>query len=276
MTLCVTSLASGSSGNAMLIQAGAAALLLDCGLSQHTIERQLRYAGLKPRDLAAILLTHEHGDHTLSAVPFARRHGVPLIVNQPTADVLGLLSAGVGFQILPTGCETTVAGLIVRSFAVPHDAAEPVGYTIRAGSWCVGVAIDLGSWDQTVLEGLGPADLVVLEANHDRERLRAAPYSWPIKQRIFGPRGHLDNLDAGALLARLGAAGRRRTVWLAHLSEQANSPRIALDVISGVLALAEVHCMSLHALPRRAPLTWESDRHVEQMKLFSECWPDSC
>jgi phosphoribosyl 1,2-cyclic phosphodiesterase len=268
MTLRVTSLASGSSGNALLVQAGDAALLVDCGLPQRTIERQLRHAGLEPRDLAAILLTHEHGDHILSAVPFARRHGVPLVVNQLVADALGLLSAGVAFQILPTGSEAVIAGLAVRSFPVPHDAAEPVGYTIQAGAWCVGIAIDLGSWDEAVLAALAPADLVVLEANHDRERLRAAPYAWPIKQRIFGPRGHLDNVEAGELLARLGADGRRRSVWLAHLSEQANSPRIALDVISGVLALAEVRCISLYALPRRAPLTWESDRHVEQMELF--------
>ena len=269
MTLRVTSFASGSSGNALLIQAGSAALLIDCGLPQRAIERQLRYAGLAPADLAAILLTHEHGDHALSAVPFARRHAVPLVANRATADVLGLLSEGVAFRILPTGTVAEIAGLEVRSFAVQHDAAEPVGYTVRAGGWCVGVAVDLGCWDEAVVAGLAPADLVVLESNHDRERLRAAPYSWPIKQRIFGPRGHLDNVDAGALLARLGADGRQRTAWLAHLSEQANSPRIAVDVVGGVLALAEVRCISLHALPRRAPLTWESDRHVEQMEMFA-------
>jgi phosphoribosyl 1,2-cyclic phosphodiesterase len=269
MTLRVTSLASGSSGNALLVQAGIAALLVDCGLPQRAIERQLRHAGLAPADLAAILLTHEHGDHALSAAPFARRHGVPLLANQPTADALGPLGAGVALHILPTGAATELAGFVVRSFPVPHDAAEPVGYSIQAGRWCVGIAIDLGSWDSHVLDGLAPADLVVVESNHDRERLRAAPYGWPIKQRIFGMHGHLDNVDAGGLLARLGADGRRRTAWLAHLSEQANSPRIAIDVVSGVLALAEVRCISLHALPRRAPLTWESDRHVEQLELFA-------
>jgi phosphoribosyl 1,2-cyclic phosphodiesterase len=268
-TLCVTSLASGSSGNALLIQAAGAALLVDCGLPQRAIERHLSHAGLVPADLSAILLTHEHGDHALSAVPFARRHGVELVANRATADALGLLSEGVAFRVLPTGGAAEIAGLNVRSFAVPHDAAEPVGYTIRVGRWCVGVAIDLGSWDEQVLAGLAPADLVVLESNHDRERLRAAPYSWPIKQRIFGPRGHLDNVDAGALLARLGSDGRQRTAWLAHLSEQANSPRIAVEVVGGVLALAEVRCISLRALPRRAPLTWESDRHVEQLELFA-------
>lgn len=269
MTMCVTSLASGSSGNALLIQADGAALLVDCGLPQRTIERYLRRAGLEPRDLTAILLTHEHSDHTLSAVPLARRHGVPLVANRPTVDALRLLSEGVAFQVLPTGGEMTLAGIAVRSFAVSHDAAEPVGYRICAGDACVGLAIDLGCWDEQVLAGLAPADLVVLESNHDRERLRVAPYTWPVKQRIFGPRGHLDNMDAGALLARLGADGRRRTAWLAHLSERANSPRIALDVVGNVLALAEVHCIQLHALPRHSPLLWESGQHSEQLPLFA-------
>src|SRR5689334_22302578 len=102
MTLRVTSLASGSSGNALLLKTDSAALLVDCGLPQRVIERQLRYIGLQPADLAAIVLTHEHGDHTLSAVPFSRRHGVPLVANQPTAAALGLLSAGVAFRVLPT------------------------------------------------------------------------------------------------------------------------------------------------------------------------------
>lgn len=268
MTICVTSIASGSSGNALLIQNGATALLVDCGLSQRAIERQLRYAGLDPSDLSAILLTHEHGDHTLSAGPLARRYGIPVVANAPTTAALGAALDGVAVHTLPTGAALTLGDFGVQSFPVPHDAADPVGYTVCADGWCVGVAVDLGSWDDAVLTGLMPADLVVLESNHDRERLRVAPYSWPLKQRIFGPLGHLDNVEAGALLARLGAAGRRRTAWLAHLSERANSPKIAVDVVSGVLALADVACIGVRALPRRAPLTWESDRHLQQLDLF--------
>jgi phosphoribosyl 1,2-cyclic phosphodiesterase len=269
MTLRVTSIASSSSGNALLVQFGSTALLVDCGLPQRAIERRLRAFGLHPSGLATILLTHEHGDHALSAVPLARRYGIPLVTNPPTATAMGLVRDGVPFQMLPTGARMAIGELTVQSFPVPHDAAEPVGYTIHAGGWCVGVAVDLGSWDDGVLAGLQPADLVVLEANHDRERLRSAPYAWPVKQRIFGPRGHLDNVGAGELLARLGADGRKRTAWLAHLSEQANTPRIAVDVVSSVLALAAVTCISVRVLPRHAPLTWESDHHPQQLELFT-------
>jgi phosphoribosyl 1,2-cyclic phosphodiesterase len=269
MTICVTSLASGSSGNALLIQADGAALLIDCGLPQRVIERHLGHTGLRPADLTAILLTHEHGDHVLSAGPLARRYGIPIVANAATAAVLGGALSGVERLNLAVGGTLALGPFSVRSFAVPHDAAAPVGYCIQAASWCVGVAIDLGSWDEGVLESLRDADLVVLEANHDRERLRLAPYDWAVKQRIYSRLGHLDNMEAGALLARLGADGRRRTAWLAHLSERANSPQIATNIVASVLSIAQVACIDVHALPRRATMTWQSDRHFQQLELFS-------
>jgi phosphoribosyl 1,2-cyclic phosphodiesterase len=269
MTIRVTSLASGSSGNALLIQTDGAALLVDCGLPQRVIERHLGHAGLHPSDLTAILLTHEHGDHVLSAGPLARRHGIPIVANAATAAALGGALSGVERLNMAVDDTIGLGPFRVRSFAVPHDAAAPVGYCIQADGWCVGVAIDLGSWDQGVLESLRLADLVVLEANHDRERLRLAPYDWSVKQRIYSRLGHLDNMEAGALLARLGADGRRRTAWLAHLSERANSPQIATKIVSSVLSMSQVACFDIHALPRRAAVTWESDRHVQQMELFT-------
>jgi phosphoribosyl 1,2-cyclic phosphodiesterase len=268
MTLRVTSFASGSSGNALLVQADDAALLIDCGLPQRAIERHLAHTGLRAADLAAILLTHEHGDHTLSAGPLARRHGIPIVANQATAAALGAALSGVTVLDLAVGSESTIGPFDVRSFAVPHDAAAPVGYAIQAAGWCVGIAIDLGSWDAEVVAGLRAADLVVLEANHDREKLRFAPYDWSVKQRIYSRLGHLDNMEAGALLAQIGSDGRRRTAWLAHLSERANSPQIATRIVASVLALAQIGSIDIQALPRRAALAWESDRHLQQMELF--------
>lgn len=268
MTLRVTSLASGSSGNALLVQSSGSRLLVDCGISQRAIERYLRRQGLHPSDLDAILLTHEHGDHTLSAGPLARRYGMPVLANAPTVAALGAALDRVDVLEIDLGGTLTVGDCAVRCFPVPHDAAAPVGYIIETNGWSVGVAIDLGSWDAAVVEGLADADLLVIEANHDRERLRAAPYSWPVKQRIFGPLGHLDNVAAGELLAQLGQDGRKRTAWLAHLSEQANSPHIALKMARSVLSLASVAQIAVEALPRQAPRTWESDRHCAQLELF--------
>lgn len=268
MPLAVTSLASGSSGNALLVQSESAALLVDCGLSQRALERALAHAGMRPADLAAILLTHEHGDHVGCAGPFARRHNLPLITNASTAMALDGVLAGVNLQLLATGAEAELASFKIKSFPIAHDAADPVGYVIRQGSYCVAIATDLGSWDSTVAEALACADLVVLEANYDHERLRIAPYDWEVKRRIYGPHGHLDNIEAGRLLAQIGVDGRRRTIWLAHISQQANTPEIATRIVGGVLSMAEVRCMQLHVLPRRAPFYWTSDILSEQMSMF--------
>lgn len=268
--LRATSLGSGSSGNALLIEHESAALLVDCGLSQRAIERQLRRYGRAPADLCAILLTHEHGDHTLSAGPLSRRHQVPVVANAPTITALGPALDGTALIEHTVGAAIEIGPFCVRSFAVNHDAAAPVGYTIAAGGWCVGVAIDMGSWGEAQVAALAPADLVVVEANHDRERLRVAPYAWPIKQRIACATGHLDNVDAGRFVARICADGRQRTVWLAHLSEEANSPQIAEKVVRGILTISGITGARVAALPRRAALVWESDRHMQQRALFDE------
>lgn len=275
MTVLVTSLASGSSGNALLVQADGAALLVDCGLSLRAIEKHLAYLGLHPSDLRAILLTHEHGDHALSAGPLARRHAVPLVCNQATSAALGDELEGVTVETLPPGQEARIGPFAVTAFPVPHDAAAPVGYRIVVGGATLGLAVDLGSWTDAVAEQLRPADLLIVEANHDRERLMAAPYPWPIRHRIGSPLGHLDNVQAGELLARIAADGRRRDVWLAHLSEQTNSPRIACDGVGRVLKLAGAAGLRLAALPRKAALSprgavvWSSDHLLRQGELFS-------
>lgn len=268
MTLNVTSFASGSSGNALLVRSGNAALLVDCGLPLRTLEPALARVDVHPAQLGAILLTHEHGDHALSVGLLARRYGIPVVANWPTLAAIEQDLSGVIVEELATGAAATIAGFNVRSFPVPHDAAEPVGYTISAGRWCVGIATDLGHWNDTIVEGLTPADLVVIEANHDQEKLWRAPYVEVVKHRIYSPTGHLDNISAGRLLARLGAGGRRRSAWLAHLSREANTPQIAEQAVRGVLALAGVQYVSVIALPRRAPIHWSSDMHGEQLVLL--------
>src|SRR5687768_17527969 len=115
MTLCVTSLASGSSGNALLVQTNGAALLVDCGLPQRAIERDLGHAGLCAAALTAILLTHEHGDHGLSAGPLARRYGIPIVTNQGTTAALGPALHGARLLDLAVGDAAAIGPFDVRS-----------------------------------------------------------------------------------------------------------------------------------------------------------------
>lgn len=273
MSLIVTSLASGSSGNALLAQCGAEALLIDSGIALRTLERLLAYRGIAAAQIRAVVLTHEHGDHALSAAALARRYGIPVVCNAATRAALGDDLAQVQVEELPVGQRASIGAFDVLSFPLRHDAAEPVGFRIQAAGATAAIAIDLGSWDESTVMALRDADLVVLEANHDRELLRAAPYPWAIQQRIYGPLGHLDNVQAGELLAR-AVAGRACDVWLAHLSAQANSPQIAVKGVQRVLDLAGVTDIRLKALPRRsvnapggAP-TWHSDSRLLQGRLF--------
>ncbi|HEU5090013.1 MAG TPA: MBL fold metallo-hydrolase, partial [Roseiflexaceae bacterium] len=122
MTLTVTSLASGSSGNAILVRYRAQALLVDCGLSQRALERALAHAGLGPADLQALVLTHEHGDHAGCAAAFARRHSLTVAANRGTLAALAADTAGVSCRELPTGTQQTIGPFAIRSFSLPHDA----------------------------------------------------------------------------------------------------------------------------------------------------------
>jgi len=273
MAFTVTSLASGSSGNALIVERAGAALLIDCGIALRTMEKLLRYRGLAPESIGAVLLTHEHGDHALSAAALARRYGVPVVCNAATRDALGAELDGVAVELLPVGEQACVGPFDVRSFRLRHDAADPVGYRVSADSACMALAVDLGSWDDATAAALSGADLLVVEANHDRELLKASPYPWATRQRIFGPLGHLDNMQCGELLARAGV-GPGREVWLAHLSQQTNSPTMAAAGVRRVLELANRRGVSLRALPRRsvngpggAP-TWHSDTRMLQQTLF--------
>lgn len=273
MALTVTSLASGSSGNALLAQADGQSILIDCGIALRTMEKLLTYRGLEPSSLRALLLTHEHGDHAYSAAALARRYKLPVICNAETRAALGAELDGVPVEILPVGERASLGPFDIASFRLNHDAADPVGYRVSADGATLAVAVDLGSWTDETAAALGGADLIVVEANHDRELLLASPYPWSIRQRIFGPLGHLDNLQCGELLAR-ACRGRPCDVWLAHLSEQTNTPRVAVSGVRRVLELAGVRGVELSTLPRRsanaphgAP-SWRSDARMLQRELF--------
>ncbi len=275
MTVLVTSLASSSNGNATLIRTEHTAVLLDCGLPLRTIEPLLSAAGVHPAALRAVLLTHEHGDHVQGAGALARRHGVPVVCTAGTAAALqDKQLRGLTPQTIGAGEQFELGDLAVTSFAVSHDAAEPVGFRLQAGGITVGLATDLGCWDDALIEQLRPADLLVIEANHCRERLLASAYPWQVCQRIIGPQGHLDNHEAGALLTHIAADGRPRDVRLAHLSDQANSAANALRTVRAVLAANGIEWLRMRAFPRIASPypqklhTWSSDHLLQQRRLF--------
>jgi phosphoribosyl 1,2-cyclic phosphodiesterase len=233
-------LASGSSGNATLIEAGGTRVLLDGGLGPRVLARHLRAAGVEPDSLAAVVLSHEHIDHIKGAAAFAQRFGVRLMGSRGTCAAGGFAAmerALPGFGILCPGESVALGGLSLTPLAIPHDAAGPLAFVFQAGDAVLGHATDLGHLTEDVSAALAGCDLVVLESNHDVAMLRNGPYPWPLKERVAGPHGHLSNADAARFLAeRLGP--QCHTVVLAHLSETNNHPEVARMAAESALARA--------------------------------------
>ncbi|MBI4280533.1 MAG: MBL fold metallo-hydrolase [Armatimonadetes bacterium] len=226
-------LASGSAGNAVLVAAGDARLLVDAGLSAEAVGRELGLLGLQLQDLTAVLLTHEHDDHARGAAAISRLAGVPVLANEPTIQACVAL-ADAAVERFTTGVPFRVGGIAVEAFLVPHDAAEPVGFHLDAGGARVAVAMDLGEVQPPLVERCRGADLVLLEANYDMRLLAVSAYPWFVKNRILGTRGHLSNPAAAAAAAELATA-RPQAVVLIHVSDTNNLAPLARDMVRASL-----------------------------------------
>jgi phosphoribosyl 1,2-cyclic phosphodiesterase len=255
----VTALASGSSGNAFLVEAAGVKLLFDAGLHAAMLECYLRQAGASPSQLAAIFVSHEHIDHLRGAGMLARRYKLPVVASEGTflagADQFGALPDKV---VQPLGREVYAGGagaggVTVRTFALSHDAAETAGFWIEAGGRNIVLCTDLGCETNSIREALEAADLLVLEANHDVQRLWRGPYHPALKKRVASPYGHLANADAARLISALARDGRPRTVWLAHLSAVNNTPTLALDTVLDPLKREGCAHLEIAVLARDKP-----------------------
>ncbi len=229
----ITTLASGSSGNAVLVSHQSTHLLVDCGISCLRIKRALAGLGLSCTDLSAILITHEHTDHISGLETLFKQFHLPVYCSPGTGRQLAYRIAFLEEVLHPVqpGRPFVLDGMEITPFATSHDAADSVGYTFIADARKAAVVTDLGVVTPVVEDALAGAHLLVAESNHDPDMVRSGPYPYPLKQRILGPRGHLSNADCAALCARIGA----QTVILAHLSAENNSPSLALNTVRSVL-----------------------------------------
>ncbi len=252
MSLSVRSLASGSTANSLLVTSPEAVVAIDIGISSTRFLELLAQDNLSPGQLTAICLTHEHGDHIRGAVIVAELLQVPLVCNAATYQALGI--PGLPWLELPTGGSLQLGDFRLTSFAVSHDAAEPVGYRLEHPQGCIALATDLGHWTPEICQELAPADLLIIEANHQPDRLRYCGYSRVLQQRILGQRGHLANQQTAELLLALHHLDpRTRTVWLAHLSQRSNTPALALTSVLEALETAAVSSMQVSVAPRSQP-----------------------
>ncbi len=261
----VVSLGSGSSGNALLVQAGQTAVLVDAGFPSRILSGRLRRAGIGLGALSAILLTHEHGDHACGARELAHAWSIPLLSDPRTLDAVVAQrphTTGAVLPLperveLPAGRSTRLGGLEIRSFPISHDAVAPCGYVLSTGAWRVAVVTDCGIVTEAMIEALRPAHLVVIEANHDKQRLLDGPYPWHLKQRILSPTGHLSNDQTSEALLRILDDGPR-WVWLAHLSRTNNRPDLARAQVRERLRAHGLKHIAPQPLPPAEGPTWDS------------------
>jgi phosphoribosyl 1,2-cyclic phosphodiesterase len=254
-------LASGSAGNAAVVEADGACVLIDCGISYRQLSSRMRVVGLAPAQIQAVLLSHEHDDHVRGLEVLLRNHPVPVLATAGTAEGMAVPPPGV--EAIAAGREVRLTGLSVLPVATSHDAREPVGFVIEGGGWRAGMVTDTGVLPDRLVESLAGCNALLLECNHDRDLLRFGPYPWPLKERIASRTGHLSNEKACAGIERLAHSGLTVVVGM-HLSQTNNRPDLVERELSGVLAGSGVR---IETSSQHVPLVVRSG--PEQLTLFS-------
>jgi phosphoribosyl 1,2-cyclic phosphodiesterase len=239
-----SSLASGSSGNATLVEAWSmpgerpTRLLVDCGLTLRRLTLALAQRGCSPAELDAVFVTHEHSDHVGGVLALQRRHGLAVWASAGTWRAVTERNTADGeASVACDGLPITIGSLTLRPFAVPHDAAEPLQLVCSDGRHQLGIVTDLGEPTDAVARALQACDALLLECNHDRAMLDSGPYPAWLKRRIGGHRGHLANHQSAALLDACRHDGLRHVV-AGHLSRHNNTPALALEALRQALGRA--------------------------------------
>jgi len=296
----VTSLGSGSGGNALLVEAGPlrrTKLLVDAGLPIRVLSERLRQARIHPMQLSGVLLTHEHSDHVIG-LPGLLKQCAPAVLSapgtlaamerlplwdEPEMEKLSISESTIAYAValkrglqekllhpLPVGACSVIDDIEVLPFPVSHDAAEPCGYLLSAGGWHVGVVIDSGEVTPSMLDAMRHADLLILESNHDQDRLLRGPYPYYLKQRILSATGHLSNDQAAEAVLRTWRADSLRWLWLSHLSRTNNTPRLALKSMVTRLDAAKANLSQIHisVLPPGMGRVWDSTQLWHEPSLW--------
>lgn len=236
----VAVLGSGSAGNSTFLWAGNTRVLVDAGFSAKSVAARLEEIGVAPASISAIIVTHDHGDHTCGVGVWARRHGTPLYMTDRTRAACAKLLRGAEEVVeYSPGRPFLVGDLRVEPFLTVHDAADPVGVALvdECTGLRVGIATDLGRPTAHIRHALADCDLLVLESNHDEVLLHTSRYPSSVKRRIASSHGHLSNQAAARLAIEL-LHPRLTAIVLAHLSAECNRPALARQVVGDALESA--------------------------------------
>lgn len=235
----VCQLFSGSSGNSILVSGGGKNFLVDIGVSAKRCENALLDIGVDPKSIDGIFITHEHLDHAGGVRVFASRHKVPVFADFECIDAMlesGLIDSKVDIETIDYHME--IGGIEIQTFYQSHDSANCLGYRFNLPQGrSVGICTDTGYVTDQAKKQLEGVDLIFLESNHEVSMVQTGSYSYMLKKRILGARGHLSNFDCSEYIKKLAQSGTTRFV-LCHLSRENNMPHIARQ--TAISALAEI------------------------------------
>lgn len=226
----VISLQSGSNGNCIYVEAGGVQLLLDAGISGIQVEERLALHGRDARAVDAVLISHDHADHSRSMGILHRTFGLPIYATAKTyqaANRYGLGEIG-DLRQFRSGETLHFGRALVETISTPHDAEDGVVFVVDDGKHRLGILTDLGHVFSGLSDVIASLDAVLLESNYDPDMLTTGSYPGWLKKRIAGPGGHISNIEAAEVL-RSSASQRMKWACLAHLSEDNNTPKLALE-----------------------------------------------
>jgi phosphoribosyl 1,2-cyclic phosphodiesterase len=237
-------LSSGSKANCTFVEACGIRFLVDCGLSGKQAEERMAEIGVDPSTLSAIIVTHEHSDHIHGVGTLSRRYKLPVYANARTMEHI---SKPRGKEVFDTGVDFSIGEIRITPFSIAHDASDPVGFAVHAEGFKLVLCTDLGRVTTLVEQHARGAHAILLESNHDQEMLQSCSYTWELKQRIASTHGHLCNDAAGQLLEEIMHPELFHIV-LGHLSENSNTPNLALETANRYLKRCEARSAGLQTL----------------------------
>jgi len=253
-TVFLSSLGSGSGGNAYVVETSRSALIIDQGFSCRELLARMKKLDIDPGKLCGALLTHEHTDHSCGSRVFCNKHNLPFYTASKTALYLKNRKTLPDLvRVFEPGEEFEADVFRIRSFPTSHDAVDPVGFTIRCNNVKIGFATDLGVAGENVKRELRHSHTLVLESNYDHQMLMNSDRRLELKRRIFGARGHLANPDACALMGDI-LSEETSLLLLAHVSRECNDHSIVSACCREKLSSMNMNSLKFEILPQDEPL----------------------
>ncbi len=226
----IYTLFSGSSGNSCYVKCGDTEILIDAGKSKKAIETALREIGSSLSNISAILITHEHSDHTSGLKMISKYYKIPVYAAHGTAEMLMCDVPDNLINVYRAGDTLEFGNIRIDSFETPHDSKMSAGFIIGYNGHRFGYATDMGMLSRKIADLLAECEAAVIESNYDLNMLRNGPYPQHLKRRIEANTGHLDNCDCARLVSYI-VSNKTKKVLLAHLSAENNTPEIALKTV---------------------------------------------